>query len=435
MSEPSVQNDWLKNLGMIVRARPIAILQPTHEEWSLLRKSRRGLSEFTLTYPHTLVDHVRAPTLCLIESADQGAGLRIGVLRSKSAISTLDSRIKVLRTILLDTESLTELTQLLTDPTHFRNFQRRIDGESPIVVLSPKLSEHIVNRLATVESNRVALRSMADSLEQPSHFRNNAALQENAIQTALKAFGVHVRDDAVHVEVTSDEDTGLRRVWIHEDAVIEHDARRVPGFDLVESDLTGRAVFENEDTRLVIITANKRTLEEAFGVDLVIANLTHSNVAMIQYKMLEPMSKGSVTDWIYRPDQQLDSEIARMRRFDVDLAPSGDYRLNAGIFYLKFVRRDGAMRHAGIITPLDHFETLRNAPAFQGPRGGFRITHSSLAGRYLREEAFLSLISSGYLGARAETTARLKTLIDGVLEGNRALVAAIKTARATPSEA
>jgi hypothetical protein len=59
-----------------------------------------------------------------------------------------------------------------------------------------------------------------------------------------------------------------------EDSVIEHDARHLPGFDLVGSDITGRAVFTKDRERLEIFTANRRPLEHVFGVDLIYLNAT-----------------------------------------------------------------------------------------------------------------------------------------------------------------
>jgi hypothetical protein len=45
----------------------------------------------------------------------------------------------------------------------------------------------------------------------------------------------------------------------------------------------------------------------------------------------------------------------------------------------------------------------------------------------VRQGAFLDLIRSGYIGARAETTLHLKTLIEAVLADDRAVVAAIQS--------
>lgn len=150
-------------------------------------------------------------------------------------------------------------------------------------------------------------------------------------------------------------------------------------------------------------------------------------------KMLEPLHKdASDTDWIYRPDQKLDEEISRMRKFAADHVPGQhEYRLNPSVFYLKFVKRDGLISKGSIITPLDHFDKLRKDPACRGPKKGLRVSYKSLSGRYLRQSAFFDLVRSGYIGAHAETTENLKTLVRAVLHGNRAVVAAIQQSMGT----
>lgn len=203
------------------------------------------------------------------------------------------------------------------------------------------------------------------------------------------------------------------------------------GYDLVGSDVTGRAVFENRDEKLEIYTANRGHLEEAFGVDLIYMNMTRHNIVMVQYKMLEPLQRnGKDEDWIYRPDENLESEIKRMQKFRKKHAPGPyEYRLNREVFYLKFVKRNGMLKNAVITMPISHFERLREDPSCRGPRGGFRISFESLAGRYLRQTAFLDLIRSGYIGSHARTTKDLKTLVEYVVREGRAAVAAIQSQR------
>jgi len=179
-----------------------------------------------------------------------------------------------------------------------------------------------------------------------------------------------------------------------------------------------------------VFTANKLPLEEVFGVDLIFFNMTRRSVVMLQYKMLEP---DGASDWIYRPDAQLDEEIQRMRAFSADFpAGAGEYRLNPDIFYFKFVKRDGAVGDASLIMPLDHFEIVRNDRAAVGPRNGIRISYNSLSGNYLRQTPFVDLLRSGYIGAHAETTAKIKTLVDWVSERGHSVVAAIQ--RPTPPD-
>jgi hypothetical protein len=170
-----------------------------------------------------------------------------------------------------------------------------------------------------------------------------------------------------------DRETGLARIPIVEDGAIEHDARSVPGFELIESDRTGRAVFTRGNERLEIYTANRRQLEQALGVDLIYLNVTRRNLVMLQYKMLDPPTDGT-TDWTYRPDRQLEEELERMRRFARENgALQNEYRLNGAIFYLKFVKRDGAMRQGGVILPIDHYDLFARSPQARGPRQGLRI--------------------------------------------------------------
>jgi len=150
---------------------------------------------------------------------------------------------------------------------------------------------------------------------------------------------------------------------------------------------------------------------------------------MAQYKMLEPdRRKDDEADWIYRPDANLDSEIKRMRKF-CKSRPTGayEYRLNPQVFYLKFVKRGGALGNAGIIVPIDHFERLRADPSCKGPRGATRVSFESLAGHYLRQGPFLDLIRAGYIGATVETIAYLKDLVDAIVKGGRAVVGAIQS--------
>ena len=252
---------------------------------------------------------------------------------------------------------------------------------------------------------------------------DNKALQQDAVNSALRIFGFTSRHVAASVETAGP--TALERVPIREDAVIEHDARHIPEFSLIESDFTGRAVFEKGQERLEVITANRSPLEEVLGVDLIYLNTIKRNIVMVQYKMLEPSRDDSDTDWIYRPDAQFREQILKMKNFSFNPKPElSEYRINPQVFYLKFVRRDASLGKSPITMPIDHFEALRNDPASRGPKDGFRISFDALDGRYLRQETFFDLIRSGYIGAYAENTMSLAEFIEETLRSGRAAVAA-----------
>jgi hypothetical protein len=272
------------------------------------------------------------------------------------------------------------------------------------------------------------MRAVAEFLLVPKRFKGNAALQEDAVQTALAVFGLTTSDQALKLDLVAGRDTALGRVAIMEDSVVEYDARTVPGYSLIQSDVTGRALFQKGEEQLEVITANRRDLEHCFGVDLIYVNLTKQNVVMLQYKMLEAVGKvGSQTDWVYRPDVQLDVEINRMKAFAAARPPmKKEYRINPQVFYLKFVKRDARLRDGGIIMPLDHFEIARANPSFKGPKKGLRLSYTTLRGRYLRRTSFLDLVKCGYIGAHARTSSQLRLLINAILDGNKAVVAAIQ---------
>jgi hypothetical protein len=424
--------DWLGNLKAIVRKKPLVVFQFSGDDWLRLRDSRRGVSEFTVARSHDMLGGLRVPTACLIfgidEDTDETEGY-FGIVTSRQAVSTLDSRMKIKRSVRISPSTAEQLLQLVTEPPHSGNLQLRLSYGEEVTVLSSKLSEHLVDKLAEIESNRGSMRAAMASLSSPKRYRSMNAMQEDAVQMALRAFGLSAGDQAVSIELMDGKETALARVNIVEDAVVEHDARHVPGYDLIDSDVTGHAVFERGPDRLDVYTANRRSLEKVFGVDLVYLNITRQNVVMVQYKMLEPVLRSDgEKDWVYRPDSNLDSEIERMRKFSVAHPPGAlEYRLNPQVFYMKFVKRDGSLQNAGIIMPVDHFEQVRADPASKGPRGGTRVSFDALGGRYMRQGPFVDLIRSGYIGAHAQTTSHLKTLVNAIVSGNRALVAAIHT--------
>jgi hypothetical protein len=426
----SKTDQWLANLKLLVEEKPLVVFQFNEEEWARLRESRRGANEFTVARSHELFAKVRVPSACLVIGEDNdGSEVYFGLVSSRSAITTLESRIKVKRALRIQPSSRSDIIKLVTNRVHARNLSDRLATTTFVVPLSSKLSVHLVERFASIKSNLGAMRAVAAPLSAPKKYLSMEAMQEDAVQMALRAFGLSPDDQAVSLELARGEDTALARVNIMEDSVIEHDARTFPGYELTSSYITGRAVFENGRERLEVFTANRRPLESVFGVDLIYLNLTCRNIVMVQYKMLEPENdEDGIKDWIYRPDAQLDSEINRMHKFGRE-HPAGpyEYRLNPQVFYLKFVKRNGALSNAGIVMPVDHFELLRADPKCKGQRGAVRVSFEKLAGRYLRQGPFLDLLRAGYIGSTVETTAYLKELIKAVVQGNRAVVGAIQS--------
>ena len=158
---------------------------------------------------------------------------------------------------------------------------------------------------------------------------------------------------------------------------------------------------------------------------------------MVQYKMMERVGRedsgrsrrADEREWIVRLNEQFLDEIERMEWFMRDLSPDGPYRLNPVPFFVKLVKRDSKTSTAGILLSLEHLRQLIDTEAVSGPRGGLRISYRDLDGHYLRGEAFIDLVRSGYVGSRGATTDHMESLVNAALTDGRAVVAAIQRLR------
>jgi hypothetical protein len=415
---------WLQKLKNHSVKHPIAILRLSSDNWESLLASKRGLNEFTVAREHTLVSNVIAHAVCLILGKGyQKEEIILGLISSKSAITTLESRISICRSFRISPQHISKLIALVDTSIYARIFSERIQSAEPVTLLPKKLSSYFIEKLATVQANEKGMRSISEYLPAQKLERGNAELQENAIHITLSTFGISKIDQkAVDLDFIEGKTTALSRFPIKEDSVIEHDARSIPKYCLAESDITGRALFKKGEERLEVFTANKRDLEYCFGVDLVYVNLTMNNMVMLQYKMLDSESE----DWVYRLDQQLDIEIKRMNNFRGRSNPDlNEYRINPLAFFFKFVKRVPSY-DGDIIISLDHFEKMKEESALVGPKNGLRLSYRELNGYYLRQTSFIELIRYGYIGTYSKDTANFKALITEILNGNKAVVAAIQ---------
>ena len=433
--------DWLKPLTAHVESNHLAIFRFSDDEWRRLKDSRLGISKFTVARSHSVLNGFLVPTVGLLLGKESGGESEtyFALVKSKQAVSTLESRVRIDSALPISLSTEHELLQLVTKRGLKTKFRSSLRSKDSVISVEPALSVHLIERLAANEDNHWAMRRVVAALDSPKTYSGNRALQQDAVNLALKAFGLSPSESAVSVELPYEiRETAISGVEaedyipIFEDDVIDYDKTNAPCFDYVGRDRTGRAFFEKGEDTLEIITANRKPLERVFGVDLIYLNAVKENVVMVQYKMLEPHPNGRSTDWIYRPDGQFEEELDRMKVFSQSHAPGLlEYRINPQVFYLRFVRRDATLGKVTATMPIDHFEILRDNPECKGPRGGFRITYDTLDGRYLRQEAFLDLVRSGYIGAHAKTTADLETLIREILNGNRALVAALHSTRSS----
>jgi hypothetical protein len=425
----------------------ISLLRLTAIEWSLLAESRHRGSRFTWIFVHETARSAKKNSLVII-SVDSGKdkdsydrdydrdiepGLKVGFLKSIQPVSTFDSRVSFDLVDDLSKSSLQELFSQIPEPNLKASITRLSASTRKFEKISKKLGERLVRVLLQDPMDAAAMRPIVWRLNIPKKNRNARALQLDAVKLALKAFGA-AETDAVEIHLSS-SDTALAGARLQEDAVIEHDAREIDGWSLDKSQATGWARFIRGSGRdsLEIFTANKRPLEELFGVDLIYLNQVRKSLVMVQYKMLEPSQRDWTSEtheekeWTVRIDQQFKKELEKMTLFDKDLEPKGAYRLNPTTFFFKLVKRDSETKSAGFILSREHLQSLIDGGSLTGPKAGLKINYRELDGHYIRSGGFVELVRSGYIGSRGATTENLETLMKTALAEGRAVVGAIQS--------
>lgn len=414
----------------------LSYLKLTQDEWEALRETRFEGRRFSLHFGHEEVENVRGDGLILISIPDKRKGLRVGLVNSVMATSTFDSRVLVDFVAPIKPGSLLELIRAVEVTTSRTPFDKLIKLGTGLHKVSKKAGETLIKMIAADPANQAALAPIIGRLRKPTHFEDARALQQDAIKQAIAWF--RGAGEAKSIS-SSRSTTTLSSVRLHEDAVIEHDARWMPGWNLVDSDLTGKATFEKDGSRLAVYTANKRSLEKLLGIDLIYLNEKRGSLIMVQYKMMERRGKIASSDddqdWIVPIDEQFKKELSRMRRFDKNNTSKGSYRLHSGAFYFKLVKRYASVKTGGFILSLGHLDHLHSSGGLSGPKGGMRISFNGLDGQHLRGEAFTDLIASGYVGTQNLTTAQFATLIKESLENGYGVVAAIEAELEDPLSA
>ena len=416
-----------KNIAEWVEKKPIILGHFGPQLSESLKNSARGFEHVTVARPHSTFKGLKVPTLCLLEiESHDVTKCYLATVTRKNAVGTFDSLLTIDKLRPIAPSSLRGIEKDVTDTRLKHLIRDRIPIEDGFSILSPKLSARIVEALARNPENHAALDTALALLPGLRRVPDNTWAQEDAIHLALATFGIRnqVPDEIVLKKGTT---SGLSMVGVHlyEDNVVREDATRLARFDAIASDVTGRAVFERGAERLTIYTANKLPLEKMLGVDLIYINETKGNIVMVQYKMLEMTTrKDKPSDWLFRPNKQFDSEVARMQIPASQKEPT-DYRMNSNPFFFKFVKRTlTSQKPTSFLVSLDHLKQFLASPEARGPRGGVRVSFGTLDGTYLRQGDLISLISSGYVGTHRTETEALATIIDEVSKGNKGLVLA-----------
>ncbi|SEF35202.1 hypothetical protein ABL840_19495 [Variovorax sp. NFACC27] len=434
MAKEEFDDTWTRELKMHVAQRPIVILKLQDRELQGLKETKDGVRQFSLTRAHDEARGTPTPCICLFfAEKSRPVGHQVdppaayaAIFKSKAAAATFDSRLTLRRGVEIQPSTPSGMVELFKGEKFEQDIRKRLDKAASLVRLGPKESIRLIEKLLNVEANRGPLRTLTGGLTKPKP-ESNERLQLDAFKLALRAFGLQEEAPAATMNLARGSKTGLTRLNVHEDGVIEHDARVVPGYEFISSHVRGQATFRKGEQTLEVYTANRRKLEEAFGVDLIYLNLFHRNAVLVQYKMLEPRgSRDEPTDWVYSEDDHLHKQLTTMRLFRPRGKKHDGFRLSREAFYFKFVRRHEPEASKNVLLPLGHFEELLNDKKHRTAKGNVRVGYKGLDGRYMRQTAFIDLLRAGYIGSDASTTENLRTLIASVLTGNESLVVAVQ---------
>lgn len=203
-----------------VGERSLAILKLDSDLTESLRLSNNGLQKFTFAELHVELEGLRPPTLCLVEVCDDRYGddyneCYVGVVTSKAAVTTFDSRLTIIKLREVNLPSLEALV-LKVSKGRYRNMLRdAIQGEFMVSVLSPTLSSRVIEILAADSANYSALDAAAFNLPGLNTTSNPEWEQTDAIQMAMAAFGISKSAIAKTIAVRDGALSTIGRIEAH----------------------------------------------------------------------------------------------------------------------------------------------------------------------------------------------------------------------------
>ncbi|WP_320170458.1 hypothetical protein [Maridesulfovibrio sp.] len=221
--------DVINDIANWVEKKPLILISFDEADSHSLLYSRRGLEHITFTRRHDSFKNFRTPTFCLVEFIDDHeVKLFIGVVARKRAVSTLESRLTLTGLQRIVPNSFEELSDLITISRFYSAFMDKIPVQNATSMLSPKLSSNIIEILAEFPENINALNNTVSQIPKLRPTPNKEWAQENAIKTALNAFGIDQSYKPEELTIKTGQVSGLSKYGEHvlEDNVLIDDARQ-----------------------------------------------------------------------------------------------------------------------------------------------------------------------------------------------------------------
>lgn len=224
---------------------------------------------------------------------------------------------------------------------------------------------------------------------------------------------------------------GLPAIPPIEDAQISYDIDRFPGLVREPDTRVEWRVFSGDGRRLLVMNANRTSVEHTLGVDVVYLNEPEDSFVLVQYKRLRRAQRSVSSPAVYRPDANLADELDRMRAIDqLSYGVPGAFRLLSTPCWLKLTDPSPAVNDPtellkGMYFAREHFEELLSS--LRGPRGGVRIGYDNVD-RYMTNTAFTALVKDGWIGSRGAASADINRLINESLATGHAVLVGVSSA-------
>lgn len=220
-----------------------------------------------------------------------------------------------------------------------------------------------------------------------------------------------------------------------EEELLPLDIQRFDGKLIADQRAASLSVFEDRagQRKLLVMSVNKKPIEEELGVDLLYWDQEHDAFTFVQYKRLEKADSGDgngIYEWVYRRKSEIEKQLKLMPKGRDIPRKAADWRAFDSPFWFKFVRGDAGSKLdgktlKGMYVPADWIRMAMTDSTFKsGPRGGFRVTYRNT--KYLRRGAFTELVSRGFIGTAGTRSDAFKQVI-AKHGADRELIIAIKT--------
>lgn len=219
-----------------------------------------------------------------------------------------------------------------------------------------------------------------------------------------------------------------------EEELLPLDLQRFDGKLIADQRAASLTVFEDRRTgqrKLLVMSVNKKPIEEELGVDLLYWDQVHDAFTFVQYKRLERIDSGDgLHECVYRRKSEIEKQLDLMPKGREIPTNAADWRAFDTPFWFKFVRGDAGRRLdgqtlKGMYVPADWMRLAMTDSTFAvGPRGGFRVTFQNT--KYLGRGAFAQLVSRGFVGTAGARSEAFREVI-ATHGADRELVIAIKS--------